>query len=96
MTARTIRITRTVIATEAISTTLGRIKRPEQYYKFDDGLYGHITWRNLAALAAERGDRMDARRSWEAVLVECPGDRKALERLGSIKSAPREKRESLP
>jgi glycosyltransferase involved in cell wall biosynthesis/Flp pilus assembly protein TadD len=59
------------------------LKRPQQYCSFDDGLYGHITRRNLAVLAAERGDLAEARRLWEAVLAECPGDRQALARLGS-------------
>jgi tetratricopeptide (TPR) repeat protein len=58
------------------------LKRPQQYCSFDDGIYGHITRRNLAALAAERGDLAEARRLWEAVLAECPGDRQALAQLG--------------
>jgi tetratricopeptide (TPR) repeat protein len=58
------------------------LKRPQQYCSFDDGIYGHVTRRNLAALAAERGDLAEARRLWEAVLAECPGDRQALAKLG--------------
>ena len=58
------------------------LKRPEKYCSFDDGLYGHITWRNLAHLAAERGDQAEAIRLWEAVLAECRGDREALAKLG--------------
>ena len=57
------------------------LKRPQQYCSFDDGIYGHITRRNLAALASERGDHAEARRLWEAVLAECPGDRQALAKL---------------
>ena len=57
------------------------LKRPEQYCSFDDGIYGHITRRNLAVLAAERGDHAEATRLWEAVLAECPGDRQALAKL---------------
>ena len=57
------------------------LKRPEQYCSFDNGIYGHITRRNLAMLAAERGDHAEARRLWEAVLTECPGDRQAPARL---------------
>jgi hypothetical protein len=57
-------------------------KRPEQYCSFDDNIYGHITRRNLAELAAERDDLTEAKRLWEAVLAECPGDRQALVKLG--------------
>ena len=63
------------------------LKRPEQYCSFDDGIYGHITRRNLAALAAERGDFAEARRLWDAVLAECPGDRQALAGLGRGREA---------
>jgi hypothetical protein len=58
--------------------------RPEQYCSIDEGIYGHITRRNLAVLAVERGDHAEAARLWRAVLAECPGDRVAtanLERL---------------
>jgi hypothetical protein len=48
------------------------------------GIYGHLTRRNLAALAAERGDRDEASRLWRAVLVECPGDREALCQLAAL------------
>ena len=41
------------------------------------GIYGHLTRRNLAALAAERGDRGEQIRLWGEVLAECPGDREA-------------------
>jgi GrpB-like predicted nucleotidyltransferase (UPF0157 family) len=47
----------------------------------DMGIYGHLTRRNLAALAAERGDAEDEALLWHAVLAECPGDREALARL---------------
>ena len=57
------------------------LKRPRQYRSFDEGLYGHITFRNLAALAAERGDHALERRLWEAVLADCPDDRQVLVRL---------------
>jgi hypothetical protein len=40
-----------------------------------------LTQRNLTEPAAERGDLADAKRLWEAVLAECPGDRQALVRL---------------
>ena len=53
------------------------LRRPEQFASVDQGIYGHLTRRNLAALAAERGDRAEAMRLWRAVLAECPGDREA-------------------
>ena len=57
------------------------LKRPDQFCSFDKGIYGHLTRRNLAVLAAERGDHAETRLLWEAVLAECPGDREALARL---------------
>jgi tetratricopeptide (TPR) repeat protein len=56
-------------------------KRPDVFCSFDQGIYGHLTLRNLAALAAERGDLGEAERLWEDVLRECPGDREALAKL---------------
>ena len=47
----------------------------------DQGIYGHLTRRNLAALAGERGDFEEEQRQWRAVLEECPGDREALRHL---------------
>src|SRR5262249_51336022 len=44
----------------------------------DEGIYGHLTRRNLAVLAEERGDAAEAERLWSTVLNECPGDRDAL------------------
>ena len=58
------------------------LKRPEQFCSVDQGIYGHLTRRNLAVLAAERGDHAEAGDLWEAVLAECPGDREALAKLG--------------
>jgi glycosyltransferase involved in cell wall biosynthesis len=57
------------------------LHRPEQYCSLDEGIYGHITRRNLAVLAAERGDPAAAARLWREVLAECPGDREALAKL---------------
>jgi tetratricopeptide (TPR) repeat protein len=57
------------------------LNRPEQFCSVDQGIYGHLTRRNLAVLAAERGDLAEAQRLWEAVLAECPGDREALAKL---------------
>ncbi len=53
------------------------LKRPEQFCSVDQGIYGHLTLRNLAALAQERGDRAEAQRLWGMVLAECPGDSEA-------------------
>ena len=57
------------------------LKRPDQFCSVDQGIYGHLTRRNLAVLAAERGDHAEVQRLWEAVLAECPGDREALAKL---------------
>jgi glycosyltransferase involved in cell wall biosynthesis len=58
------------------------LKRPNQFCSVDQGVYGHLTRRNLAALAAERGDHAETVRFWRDVLAECPGDREALAKLG--------------
>jgi glycosyltransferase involved in cell wall biosynthesis len=57
------------------------LSRPQKFASVDQGIYGHLTRRNLAALAIERGDLAESQRQWRAVLVECPGDREAIERL---------------
>jgi tetratricopeptide (TPR) repeat protein len=59
------------------------LRRPEQFCSVDQGIYGHLTRRNLAALAAERGDRAQAEKLWRDVLAECPGDREALAKLNN-------------
>jgi Flp pilus assembly protein TadD len=61
------------------------LTRPEQFCSVDQGIYGHLTRRNLAALAAERGDHVEARRLWQEVLAEYPGDREALANLGRLR-----------
>lgn len=53
------------------------LERPRQFASVDQGIYGHLTRRNLARLAAERGDHAEARRLWAALLAECPGDPEA-------------------
>ena len=60
------------------------LRRPDQFCSVDQGIYGHLTRRNLAALAAQRGDYAEAQRLWEDVLAECPGDREALAKLGRL------------
>ena len=57
------------------------LKRPEQFCSVDQGIYGHLTLRNLAALAAERGDHPEAQRIWKSILEECTGDAEATARL---------------
>ncbi len=57
------------------------LRRPDKFASIDQGIYGHLTRRNLAALAAERGDREEEARHWRAVLAECPGDPEAIARL---------------
>ena len=37
------------------------LKRPEQFCSVDQGIYGHLTLRNLAVLAEERGDSAEKR-----------------------------------
>ena len=56
------------------------LRRPDRFCSVDQGIYGHLTLRNLAALAEERGDRDEARRLWRMVLEACPGDREAIAR----------------
>ena len=58
------------------------LSRPQKFASVDQGIYGHLTRRNLAALAKERGDTRGSQRQWRAVLAECPGDREATEKLG--------------
>jgi glycosyltransferase involved in cell wall biosynthesis len=59
------------------------LERPNRFCSFDQGIYGHLTRRNLAILAAERGDLAEARKLWREVLAECPGDPEATARLAS-------------
>jgi hypothetical protein len=62
---------------------------PEKFASIDQGIYGHITRRNLAELARERGNDAEAESLWRAVLAECPGDRDAIRNLNAKKfSAP--------
>ena len=66
------------------------LKRPNEFCSIDQGIFGHVTRRNLAALAAERGDHAEADKLWREVLAECPGDREAtaiLEQLQGMQVA---------
>jgi len=56
------------------------LKRPDQFCSVDQGIYGHLTLRNLAVLAEDRGNRDEARRLWRMVLDACPGNAEALAR----------------
>jgi len=60
------------------------LSRPQKFASVDQGIYGHLTRRNLAAVAMERGDLEEARRLWNEVLAECPGDREAIEKLAQL------------
>ncbi|HMF36156.1 MAG TPA: hypothetical protein VKF17_05930 [Isosphaeraceae bacterium] len=55
-------------------------ERTDQFWSVAQGIYGHLTLRNLAVLAEERGDRAEARRLWRVVLDACPGDAEAMAR----------------
>jgi Tetratricopeptide repeat len=57
------------------------LQRPEQFCSVDEGIYGHLTRRNLAVLAAARGDLDEARELWQAVLDECPDDAEAMQQI---------------
>ena len=60
------------------------LKPPQQFRSVDLGIYGHLTRRNWAALAADRGDHEEAERLWHRILLECPGDREAIEKLRKL------------
>jgi Flp pilus assembly protein TadD len=66
---------------ECAWTRILSLRRPEKFASIDQGIFGHVTRRNLAELARERGDHEEAERLWRAVLAECPGDRDALRNL---------------
>ncbi|WP_159452307.1 glycosyltransferase [Singulisphaera sp. GP187] len=63
------------------------LRRPERFASVDEGIYGHVTRRNLAALAEERGDRAEAALHWSAVLAERPGEADALRALSRLGQA---------
>ena len=60
------------------------LRRPDDFCSVNQGIYGHLTRRHLALLAAARGDPAEANRLWQAVLAECPGDVEAQEHLASL------------
>src|SRR5439155_10801347 len=69
------------------------LRRPEQFCSADQGIYGHLTRRNLAALARERDDPAEEVRLWTEILAECPGDGEALAMLDRLRAAAPTRRE---
>ncbi len=59
------------------------LHRPQQFSSVDQGIYGHLTRRNLAAIAEQRGDHTEADKLWGEILAECPGDPEAKARIHS-------------
>ncbi|MGZ3394372.1 MAG: tetratricopeptide repeat protein, partial [Isosphaeraceae bacterium] len=49
------------------------LKHPDQFCSVEQGIYGHLTLRNLAVLA-------ESQRLWRMVLDACPGDAEAMSR----------------
>jgi tetratricopeptide (TPR) repeat protein len=64
-----------------------RIRCPDQVCSVDQGIYGHLTMRNLAVLAAERRDHAEAASLWQRVPSECPDAPEALANLGRFRVA---------
>ena len=62
---------------EACWNRILTLKRPERFSSVDIGIYGHLTRRNLARIAEEKGDLRTTRRLWEEILRECPSDGEA-------------------
>jgi len=63
-----------------------QLKGHAMYSSVDKGILGHLTRRNLAHIAAEKGDKNEMRIQWLAVLAECPGDPDATRHLASLAS----------
>lgn len=71
---------------EACWREILKLSRPRRFCSVDQGIYGHLTRRNLAALAAERCDRAEEETLWSEVLAERPDDREALTKLATVRS----------
>jgi glycosyltransferase involved in cell wall biosynthesis len=76
--AVTLRQSQQLEAAEACWRRILLLRRTERFSSVDQGIYGHLTRRNLASLAASRGDWVEALHQWRGVLGECPGDPEAL------------------
>jgi tetratricopeptide (TPR) repeat protein len=61
------------------------VHRPEPFCSVDEGIFGHLTRRNLATLAEDRADHAEAAQLWHEVLAECPGDPEAIDKLGKLR-----------
>jgi hypothetical protein len=61
------------------------LRRANQFCSVDQGIYGHLTRRNLVSLAAERGNLAEVEQLWNDVLAECPGDGEALAQLARLR-----------
>jgi len=66
---------------EACWTRILSLGPAKKLYNVDPGIYGHLTRRNLAIIAGERGDRVGVETHCRAVLAECPGDPDATRQL---------------
>jgi len=69
------------------------LRRPERFSSVDQGIYGHLTRRNLARLAIARNDLPDAALHWRAILAERPDDPEARAELARQDEAQAEERE---
>ncbi len=58
----------------------GRPVRQGRGAGVDQGIYGHLTLRNLAVLAEEGGEHTEARRLWRMVLDAFPSGPEAMSR----------------
>jgi tetratricopeptide (TPR) repeat protein len=72
---------------EACRTTILGLRRPTRFSSVDMGIYGHLTHRNLAVLALERGDVAKSLAHWKAVVCERPNDLSAQQQIKQL-SAP--------
>jgi hypothetical protein len=63
------------------------LNRPQRFCSVDQGIFGHLTLRNLAVLAEEWRDHAEAMSLWNRVLGECPGDPEAIANMGRFRAA---------
>ena len=56
-------------------------------FSVDQGIYSHLTLRNMAVLAEDRGNQSAAVECWTRVLAECPGDAEASAMLNGFGSS---------